>query len=98
MHGGCRRLEGEGDEVMPSSRATDDELAGGAQAHPAGEALQQLMIAAANQLELWAGDEVCDEFRREYLIELVAELRGEADGIMPSVDAADESKSCRQEV
>jgi hypothetical protein len=87
---------------MPSSRATDDELVGDTPAHPGGEALQQLLIAAANQLELWSGGEVCDEFRREYLIELVAELRAEADGLMPEVGMSgievDAAKARRQEV
>ena len=42
------------------------------------QALRELMIAAANQLELWAAGQACDDFRREYLIELVSELRAEA--------------------
>ncbi|OBF29222.1 hypothetical protein [Mycobacterium sp. ACS4331] len=46
------------------------------------QALRELLIAAANQLELWTRGQTCDDFRREYLIELVSELRAEASDVL----------------
>lgn len=42
--------------------------------------VEHLMLAVANQLDLWARGVACDPFRREYLTELVAELHDHATG------------------
>lgn len=43
-------------------------------------AVEDLLIAAANQLELWTRGINCDPQRHEYLTELIAELRDCAAG------------------
>jgi hypothetical protein len=40
-----------------------------------GHSMRDLHVAAANQLALWAAGQKCDDFRREYLTDLVADLR-----------------------
>ncbi|TGB45486.1 hypothetical protein [Mycolicibacterium peregrinum] len=47
---------------------------------PVMHVVEDLLIAAANQLELWARGHNCDPQRREYLTELIAELRDCASG------------------
>jgi hypothetical protein len=63
-----------------------------------GHSLRDLQIAAANQLELWAAGHPCTAFRREYLTDLVADLRASSlDVLANQLDLWSAGKVCDEE-
>ncbi|BBZ35787.1 hypothetical protein [Mycolicibacterium confluentis] len=68
-------------EPIRIGRETDDDphlFVPATDTRPNGFSLRDLRVAAANQLELWASGQECDDFRRDYLNDLVADLRASA--------------------
>jgi hypothetical protein len=67
-------------------------------ATPRGPAARALRVAAANQLELWASGHDCDDFRREYLTDLVTDLRASAlDVAANQLDLWSAGKRCEEQ-
>jgi hypothetical protein len=63
-----------------------------------GHTPRDLRIAAANQLALWAAGQECDDFRREYLTELVVDLRAAAiDVAADQLDLWRAGKACDEQ-
>ena len=71
----------EGKTAAPPAAPRAGTSSAGAGCHPIDTTTSALLIAAANQLEVWLHYPVTGmcEFRREFLVELIPELRTRAD-------------------